>query len=223
MRKIFVLESPDFSENIRHWAEELAERFGHEVDFVSESLTQEELAEKLAAEDCSMLLIELIERRGVQKYLNLCRELRMPYIFVPKESKCDLRKIYLPITFLVEDKEKIPFASAMGRFVGSEITIYQPKDYGDKAKETIGQAKTLFNSFSLNYTIKQGKKDSFGVEREATQNATDEGVGMVIISASREYGLDDIIFGSKEKKILRSANVPIMLINPRADLYALCD
>lgn len=223
MRKIFILKTSDFSENIRRWATELAERFGHEVDFVAESFTQEELAEKLAAEDCSMLLIELSERKNVQKYLNLCRELRMPYLFIPKESKFDLRKISLPITFLVEDKEKIPFASAMGRFVGSEITIYQPKDYGDKAKETIVQAQTLFNSFSLNYTIKQGKKDSFGVEREATQNATDEGVGMVIISASREYGLDDIIFGSKEKKILKFANVPIMLINPRGDLYALCD
>ena len=112
----------------------------------------------------------------------------------------------------------IPFASAFGRFCNSNITIYKPKDYGDKAQETINQAQTLFDLFSLQYTIHQANKGSYDVESEAAIAAVGDNVDMVIISASREYGLDDIIFGSKEKKILKTAQVPILLINPRADL-----
>jgi len=105
----------------------------------------------------------------------------------------------------------------------SKILIYAPKDYGSKARQNINQMKTLFNSFSLDYEEKQGKKDSFGIEREAAQNAENDNCGMVIISASREYGIDDVIFGSKEKRILQKTQIPILLINPRADLYVLCD
>ena len=36
-------------------------------------------------------------------------------------------------------------------------------------------------------------------------------------------GLDDIIFGPKERKIIKNIDIPTMLINPRGDLYALCD
>ena len=129
----------------------------------------------------------------------------------------------MPITFLVEDKEKIPFASAFGRFCHSEIIVYKPKDYGDGAQETINQAQTLFDSFGLHYTVHQAKKGSYDVEREAVRNAVADGVSFVIVSASRQYGLDDIIFGPKERKILKTTEVPIMLINPRADLYTLCD
>jgi len=32
-----------------------------------------------------------------------------------------------------------------------------------------------------------------------------------------------MLFGSKERKIIARVNVPILLINPRGDLYALCD
>jgi hypothetical protein len=81
----------------------------------------------------------------------------------------------------------------------------------------------LFNSFDLTYTTIKGKKDSSKIEIEVaslnryTQNS------ILIISASRDYGLDDLIFGPKERKILKNIEIPTMLINPRGDLYALCD
>ena len=83
--------------------------------------------------------------------------------------------------------------------------------------------KNLFNSFDLTYTTIKGKKDSSKIEIEVaslnryTQNS------ILIISASRDYGLDDLIFGPKERKILKNIEIPTMLINPRGDLYALCD
>jgi hypothetical protein len=173
--------------------------------------------------DASMLIIECNNPRHIQHYLNGCRTLRIPYLMVKRYQQVLLGKIGLPVSFLIEEKEKAPFASAFGRFCDSEICIYAPKDYGEGAKENISTMTSLFDTFSLRYEIVQGHANSFGIEREATDRAVYERIGLVLVSASREYGLDDVLFGCKEKKILKKSRVPLLLINPRADLYALCD
>ena len=97
------------------------------------------------------------------------------------------------------------------------------KDYGSKAERNVNAICGLLDTLHLNYDVREGHKDSMGIEREVVMAAGESGMGMAIVSASREYGLDDIIFGPKERKIIRLAKVPVMLINPRGDLYALCD
>ncbi|MDR1544871.1 MAG: universal stress protein [Prevotellaceae bacterium] len=228
MRKILIFK--DFSEynyqTANVWANALAKKFQYQKDFLmleKESQTSENFAQIAEEQDAALIILELTQNSDTQRYLNLCRDLRAPYIVLRPDASFDVEKIALPVSFLVEDKEKAPFASAFGRFCQSKILIYSPKDYGSKARQTINQMKTLFNSFSLCYEEKQGKKGSFGIEGEAAKNAENDGCKMVVISASREYGLDDIIFGSKEKKIINSTKIPILLINPRADLYVLCD
>ena len=67
------------------------------------------------------------------------------------------------------------------------------------------------------------KKDSSNIELETAKSHINTPNSILIISASRDYGLDDLIFGPKERKILKTTNIPTMLINPRGDLYALCD
>ncbi|MDR2684593.1 MAG: hypothetical protein LBB53_04340 [Prevotellaceae bacterium] len=228
MRKILIYR--DFLEynyqTANVWAENLAEKFQHQKEFFTmekQKSTAENFAQTAEKKDAALIIFELRQNSDIQRYLNLCRALRVPYLFLRPDAKFDVEKISLPVSFLVEDKEKAPFASAFGRFCKSKILIYAPKDYGSKARQNINQMKTLFSSFLLDYEEKQGKKDSFGIEREAVQNAESDLCGMVIISASREYGLDDIIFGSKEKKLLQKTQIPVLLINPRADLYVLCD
>nr|MBP7369599.1 universal stress protein [Paludibacteraceae bacterium] len=67
------------------------------------------------------------------------------------------------------------------------------------------------------------QSDSFKIDKEAIEKAVEMGAGLVIISASRDYGLDDILFGPKELHLIRKSPVPLLLVNPRSDLYALCD
>ncbi len=225
MRTICVLEENGKAHTTAYlWAECLSKAFSHAVKpiSVSDKTTADTFAQELEQYDTSLLIIELADRKKVQKRLNICRSLRIPYLFVPSDMPFDLQRVSLPCSFLVEDKEKLLFASALGRFCKTEILIYHPKDYGDKAKETIAQAKTLFDSFGIKYKERQGKKGSFGIDKEAVKNVVYDGSQLVIVSASRQYGLDDIIFGSKEKQILQNTKRAIMLVNPRADLYMLC-
>ncbi len=182
-----------------------------------------DVADVLEQLDASLLVVELTNKLSVQTYLDAFRALRIPYLFVRAGQKPNFEKVALPISFLIEDKEKGPFAAAFGRFFKSQLIIFQPKDYGTKALQNIDAIKTLLDSFQLNYEVRKASKDSNGVEREAANWAASGEAGLVLVSASREYGLDDLLFGSKERKMITRTNVPIMLINPRGDLYTLCD
>ena len=84
-------------------------------------------------------------------------------------------------------------------------------------------AEIKFDYGFANYeSVEMGKKDSFKVEKEAVEMAMNGEYGMVLITNSRDYGLDDIIFGPKEQHLFKQTTTPLMCINPRGDLYVLC-
>jgi len=133
------------------------------------------------------------------------------------------QKVLVPVNFLIEEIEKAQFASALGRFCQSEITLLQAKDYGTKAAGNVAKISTILDKFDLIYHIEIGRKDSFKIDNFALHHAHKNNYDLLIVSASREYGLDDIVFGPKELHLIKKTNLPVMLINPRDDLYVLCD
>jgi hypothetical protein len=176
--------------------------------------------------DASFLFIQLPNghTKSIRTLLNDCRDLRIPYLFY-KDSfpELDLKKVILPIGFLEEELEKAQFAAAFGRFCNSEIRMLLANDYGSKAATNADRMKQLFDKFDFRYTLDKATKDSFKVEAESILVAEKEQAGMIIVSASRDYGLDDILFGPKEYHVVKKSSVPVLLVNPRGDLYALCD
>jgi hypothetical protein len=174
--------------------------------------------------DASFLFVQLQNQKHLRSYLKDCRDLRIPYLFFKDTfSELNLSKVILPIGFLEEELEKAQFASAFGRFCGSEIYMLLANDYGSKAATIAEKMQLLFQKFDFKYTLQKAIKDSFRVEDESIKIATSNSAGLVIISASREYGLDDILFGPKEFRIVKRSLIPVLIINPRGDLYALCD
>jgi hypothetical protein len=191
--------------------------------FKSKSITLIDVCEQLEA---SFLIVQLSESRSswIKVLLKECRTLRIPYLFYKDSfARLDLKTVILPVGFLEEELEKAQFASAFGRFCGSEIKILLANDYGTKAKINAEKMQLLFDKFELNCSLQKAQKDSFKVEMEAARVAEKEDAGLVIVSASRDYGLDDMLFGPKELHVVRKSTKPVLLINPRADLYALCD
>ena len=184
------------------------------------------LVEVCEAEEVSFLFIQLPDGQtnNIRRLLNECRELRIPYLFYKDSFKSlDLTKVILPIGFLEEELEKAQFAAAFGRFCGSEVKMLLANDYGSKAAANADKMKELFDKFDFRYTLDKATKDSFKVEAESIQVAEKEQAGIIIVSASRDYGLDDILFGPKEYHVVKKSSVPVLLVNPRGDLYALCD
>jgi hypothetical protein len=176
--------------------------------------------------EVSFLFIQLLEgkTKSIRAMLSDCRELRIPYLFFKDSfTSLDLTKIILPIGFLEEELEKAQFAAAFGRFCGSEIKMLLANDYGSKASTNAQKMKDLFDKFDFKYSLDKATNDSFKVETESIQVAENEQAGMIIVSASRDYGLDDILFGPKEYHVVKKSTTPVLLVNPRGDLYALCN
>lgn len=176
--------------------------------------------------EVSILMVQLLKNKTkeIQQILNACRPLRIPYM-IYKESfnLLTFNKILLPVSFLVEEVEKAQFASAFGRFFGADISLLLANDYGSKALINSQKIVSVLEKFNLSANVIVGAKDSFKINNEALQVAENEQYDFLIVSASREYGLDDMIFGSMEQKLVKKAKIPILLINPRDDLYLLCD
>ncbi|MGN0186654.1 MAG: hypothetical protein ACI392_02785 [Paludibacteraceae bacterium] len=228
-RVVVTLEIGRAAPTAVRFAETIAAALKHDVrtlnvggDTVRNASKLADLLDELERLDASMLVMEVDGARQINTCLQACRTLRIPYLLVRPNQTPHFDTVAVPVTFLPEDKEKAPFAAAFGRFFAAKLTIFKPKDYGTRALKNIDAMTTLFDSFQLQYDIVQARKGSDGVEREAARWAQTQ-ADLVIVSASREYGLDDILFGCKEYKIAKQCNVPLLLINPRGDLYALCD
>ena len=164
------------------------------------------------------------DRRLVKQYLAASRELRIPYTFVkPDATTLIPKRIGCPVTFLEEEAEKGQFAAAFGRYCGTAIDLICANDFGSKAKTTIDKIAALLDKFQLHYERLEADKDSFKVYKEIAKKTQDGVWDMLLLSASRDYGLDDIIFGPPELHAILLSEVSVMLVNPRGDLYALCD
>ncbi len=211
---------------LQQWCDDLSKEVQKGVEWKLLSGSKGEFEEFMTESEASSLIFALSEHRGydnVRTFLSLARGLRVPYFFVkPYFKEVDLSKLLCPVTMLIEDRQKGVYAHNLGNAFGSEIMMMVAKDYGSKAKGNANAIETLLDKYGVKWTTVEATKDSFKVEREAVRRAEEFGAGMVLVSASRSYGLDDILFGPKELRIINEANVPLLVINPRADLYVLC-
>ena len=187
-------------------------------------------------------------RRGVQQVLDACREERRPYVIttpnsliasspsLPTKGELEgaLTSILVPITMLEEEVYKAEICTYLARKTGAHLILLRANDYGSKAKQNIQRIITHIQTIAertgetITYEERVAKGDSFHIHKElpvlsSTLHGGDRGRLLILLTASREYGLDDWIFGPPEQYVIRHSQVPVMLVNPRADLFSLCD
>jgi hypothetical protein len=178
--------------------------------------------------------IRLIEcennRRVIQKHLNECREERRPYVFVTSTMTVKpLHRLLVPVSMLEEETYKAEICTYLARKTGAHIILLQANDYGSHAKQNVNRIVTHIKAImeksgeNISYEVAIARKNSFGLVREAAERQRDFRHDLLILTASRDYGLDDILFGPPEQHAIRRALVPVMLVNPREDLFSLCD
>lgn len=169
--------------------------------------------------------------RAIQQVLNECREMRTPYVVITPSMRevTALRRIIVPVSRLEEETYKAEICTYLARKTGAHIILLQANDYGSRARQNVGRIVTHIKAISeksgtpISYEIVQAKKDSSKVNREAAERQRDFVADLIILTASREYGLDDLFFGPQERHVIQRALVPVMLVNPREDLFSLCD
>ena len=142
--------------------------------------------------------------------------------------------ILVPITMLEEEVYKAEICTYLARKTGAHLILLRANDYGSKAKQNTQRIITHIQAIAertgetITYEERVAKGDSFRIHKElpvlsSTLQGGDRGGLLILLTASREYGLDDWIFGPPEQYVIRHSQVPVMLVNPRADLFSLCD
>lgn len=205
-----------------------SEKLANQLSLESKLVEINSLAEIQFCSDkfeANFLFIQLpnFNSRNLFKVFKACKELRIPYVlYHSKFQQINFRRLLMPVHFLVEEKGKAQYASTLSRFCGTEITILQANDYGSRAETHTIQIVDMLSKLNVELKILKGKKDSFKIDREAVKMSVNS-YDCIILSASRDFALDDVIFGPPEVKNTKISPVPIIWVNPRGDLYALCD
>lgn len=189
----------------------------------SELSLSEGIALAMKDQDPVMVVFEHCgKRRLLQQQLTACRDLRIPYVFIPSSTEVKSpKKVALPMSFLIEDREKATWGRSLHRYFNSQFSILKPNDKGSRAGKNVAHVEGFFDKLEIPYTTIKGKKSSFKNDKEVLSSLSDW-ADLIIITASREYGLDDQLLGPKELHILRKSQLAIMMLNPRDDLYILC-
>ena len=190
-------------------------------------------------------------RRGVQRALDVCREERRPYLVIKnyelgiknysskniedyskfKIQNSKLSTILVPVTMLEEEIYKAEICTYLARKTGAHLILLRANDYGSKAKRNTQRIITHIQTIAertgetITYEERVAKGDSFHIHKELhlIASSPDSPIALILLTASREYGLDDWLFGPPEHYVIRHSQVPVMLVNPRADLFSLCD
>ena len=133
---------------------------------------------------------------------------------------------------LEEEVYKAEICTYLARKTGAHLILLRANDYGSKALHNTQRIITHIQTVSertgtpISYEERVAKGDSFHIHKElATLSTTlqDKDNILLLLTASREYGVDDWLFGPPEQYVIRHSQVPVMLINPRSDLFSLCD
>lgn len=169
-------------------------------------------------------------RRAVQRTLDACREERRPYVIITDTMTIKpLHRLLVPVSMLEEETYKAEICTYLARKTGAHIILLKAHDYGSHAQQNVNRIVTHIKAVmertgeEISYEIAEARKDSFGLIREAGERQRDFRHDLLILTASRDYGLDDLLFGPPEQHAIRRALVPVMLVNPREDLFSLCD
>lgn len=222
---ILLVKHPDvsLSETCVARLAELAACFKRE--FRQEVMDLADVEDFCSRNEVLFLFVCLPHKTGkVRKALKLCRFLRIPYVFLTDRVELrDFRRLVVPVGFLEEEVGKGQYAVMFWRFCQAHTTLLQANDYGSRAQRNVNKIAGLFQKFQADYGVQKARSDSFKLPKEAAQVAGSMDADMLMLSASRDYGLDDIFFGTPEEHAILKASIPVMLVNPRKDLYVLCD
>ncbi len=167
------------------------------------------------------------QRKQIKQLLKEFREVRVPYLFVKENSSFNdstISNIIAPVNFLPEEKEKASWCNNLGRLLNSDVTLIKPKDHGSRAAKNVAFISGILAKTQVPATIIDGNKSSSKIEFEALNLIKNQQLKnpLLMISASREYSLDDIFLGPKEQHVALKAEMPLLIINPRDDIYELC-
>ena len=169
-----------------------------------------------------------IAKRNVLKNFSDCKT---AFLLVQKKLE-DINKINnvgFSVDFKKESKDKLLWASYFARFNNSLLHAISPKYDDDflrnKWNDNIRFMDKMFgglNIVSKKHTI--AKQQSQYLDIDVLKYANEENIGLLIATTTKERDVIEYFIGVQEDRtIVNEFDIPILYLNPREDLYVLCD
>lgn len=146
----------------------------------------------------------------------------------PLKGASSMKDVALSVDFKKESKEKFIWSSYYARFNASRIHVlsYNYKDEGLRYKwqSNIKFMQKLYDSLDIAFEQQSFDKRSTFTDVVALEAAHEAGYGLFIAVTTKEKDAAEIIIGVQEERIVVNRHrIPVLFINPREDIYVLCD
>lgn len=148
----------------------------------------------------------------------------------PASPDCSWEQVAMTMDYHRESKEKLIWTSYFARFNHSKIHIlsqhYKDEGLRDMWRNNMLYLKNFFEKLSLPYQQSELQGQSTYPDIDALQHAQQQHIGLIIATTTPTRQVDFIEWftGTQEQRtIINDQRIPILYINPRDDMYVLCD
>lgn len=167
-----------------------------------------------------------------KEVLHLFSECKIAYLTVqkPMDTTHDYDRVAFGVDFRKESKDKLIWASYFARFNRSQLAMmhFDYKDDGLRQKwhNNVLFMNKFFKGLAINYSDETVHGKALFPETVICNAAADRQYGLLISVTTDTRDLDIIEWfaGVQEHRTIRNDNqLPILFLNPRNDIYVLCD
>jgi len=166
---------------------------------------------------------------GLNKTMRTMRKSRTPFLMVPEglHSK-SFRNIVYCMGYQKTEKEKILWASYFGRICKSQIHVVMPKAsdqfFKTGIRSNLQAMDKLYNLAEIDHKAVPVDANVHKAMSAALEYSNSIQAGAFIILTTLRPDIFDFFSGADDIVAVRNIwSVPVLCINPRDDLYVLCN
>ncbi len=143
-------------------------------------------------------------------------------------SNLPFNKVVMTIDNMRESKEKVLWGSYFGRFANSEVIVYyhnyKDEFYRHQLHYNIKFVMRMFDNFKIKYNLHLSSDSKTFVDYQAIDYAKENNADLIICQTTKNKSWVEELFTLKERKVINnSQQVPVLFVNPREDLFILCE
>lgn len=146
----------------------------------------------------------------------------------PLKRGADIKDVAMAVDFKKESKDKFIWSSYFPRFFGAmmHILYYDYKDQFLHSKwyANMTQLHKLYSDLGISFQPHIIGSKSTYQDINALRYAAEQGYGLFVAVTTKEKdGLEFFIGVQEQRTVTNRWHIPILFLNPREDLYVLCD
>lgn len=160
--------------------------------------------------------------------LNNLADCRAAFLTVQQPLTADYNDVAMVVDFKKESKDKFIWSSYFPRFIGSRMHVlyldYKDQFLHSKWYANMQQLHKLYTGLEVTFQPHIIGSNSTFPDTEALRFANGQGYKLLICVTTKERDTLEFFIGTQElRTITNRYNIPILFLNPREDLYVLCD